>query len=102
MDGNSLTIRADVSIGPGENIGSVRFDLVVKGTLKFNFKTEEWEPFALNGDSQTQIGNYFEVEQLKTVGSYEVFATPFAGDAKAGMEGETKSIVFHIENSASP
>ena len=99
VDGNSLTIRADVSIGPGERIGSVRFDLDVDGTLKTNFKTEEWEPFAMNGDSQTVVGDYYEVDQLKTVGSYEVFATPFAGDAKSGMEGTTVSLEFKIVSS---
>ena len=106
MDGSSLTIRAEFSTSSGNIINSVRFDLDindVEGTYEKvpNFRTEEYVPYSLNGDSNPSDPNedvdYYEVEQLGKAGYYNISATPFSADELNGVQGTTFTISFTIE-----
>ena len=106
VDGSSLTIRAEFSTSSGNIINSVRFDLDindVEGTYEKvpNFRTEEYVPYSLNGDSNPSDPNedvdYYEVEQLGKAGYYNISATPFSADELNGVQGTTFTISFTIE-----
>ena len=93
VDGSYLTIRADVSTSENE-IGSMRFDLGTATSFVFNFKTENFAPYALGGDNQS--GNYGAVSQLGSTGSYALTATPFSGSNRSGVQGSPETINFTV------
>jgi hypothetical protein len=86
VDGTALNVRADVS----GSVGSVAF--ILDGKL---YRTENYVPFALGGDSYGGLDKW-----TPALGSHTLRAVPYQFKDRTGSVGTVLAVAFEVTNAA--